>query len=147
MFQSQYLFNYIFSPFILNLYLFLLAVVVLTIECMEFQSTCDCKPVIKPIIILFSKLTLMICKTSSQHYVLKARLSLSKDKRKKSSEQRKRREKRRGEPVSFFIFQRISHPRPEKPFLKSKCAVQAQVAQARNMNIGEHRHCCVTFKI
>ena len=24
---------------------------------------------------------------------------------------------------------------------------QAQVAQARNMSIGEHRHCCVTFKI
>ena len=23
----------------------------------------------------------------------------------------------------------------------------AQVAQARNMSIGEHRHCCVTFKI
>ena len=22
-----------------------------------------------------------------------------------------------------------------------------QVAQARNMSIGEHRHCCVTFKI
>lgn len=49
---------------------------------MEFQSTCDSKPVIKPIIILFSKLTLMMCKTSSQHYVLKAKLSLSKDKRK-----------------------------------------------------------------
>ena len=26
-------------------------------------------------------------------------------------------------------------------------AVLAQVAQARNMSIGEHRHCCVTFKI
>ena len=25
--------------------------------------------------------------------------------------------------------------------------VAPQVAQARNMNIGEHRHCCVTFKI
>ena len=25
--------------------------------------------------------------------------------------------------------------------------VQSQVAQARNMSIGEHRHCCVTFKI
>ena len=24
---------------------------------------------------------------------------------------------------------------------------QPQVAQARNMSIGEHRHCCVTFKI
>ena len=22
-----------------------------------------------------------------------------------------------------------------------------QVAQARNMSIGEHRHCCVTFKL
>ena len=26
-------------------------------------------------------------------------------------------------------------------------AAAAQVAQARNMSIGEHRHCCVTFKI
>ena len=25
--------------------------------------------------------------------------------------------------------------------------VLAQVAQAQNMSIGEHRHCCVTFKI
>ena len=25
--------------------------------------------------------------------------------------------------------------------------VLPQVAQARNMSIGEHRHCCVTFKI
>ena len=25
--------------------------------------------------------------------------------------------------------------------------VKSQVAQARNMSIGEHRHCCVTFKI
>ena len=25
--------------------------------------------------------------------------------------------------------------------------VASQVAQARNMSIGEHRHCCVTFKI
>ena len=25
--------------------------------------------------------------------------------------------------------------------------VYTQVAQARNMSIGEHRHCCVTFKI
>ena len=24
---------------------------------------------------------------------------------------------------------------------------EPQVAQARNMSIGEHRHCCVTFKI
>ena len=24
---------------------------------------------------------------------------------------------------------------------------KAQVAQARNMSIGEHRHCCVTFEI
>ena len=25
--------------------------------------------------------------------------------------------------------------------------IKPQVAQARNMSIGEHRHCCVTFKI
>ena len=29
-----------------------------------------------------------------------------------------------------------------------KCVLLAsQVAQARNMTIGEHRHCCVTFEI
>ena len=28
-----------------------------------------------------------------------------------------------------------------------KITVNAQVTQARNMSIGEHRHCCVTFKI
>ena len=25
--------------------------------------------------------------------------------------------------------------------------VYSQVTQARNMSIGEHRHCCVTFKL
>ena len=29
----------------------------------------------------------------------------------------------------------------------SRISFQPQVAQARNMSIGEHRHCCVTFKI
>ena len=28
-----------------------------------------------------------------------------------------------------------------------KTWLKRQVAQARNMSIGEHRHCCVTFKI
>ena len=32
-------------------------------------------------------------------------------------------------------------------FRLSYVRVQSQVAQARNMSIGEHRHCCVTFKI
>ena len=31
--------------------------------------------------------------------------------------------------------------------LLMNAVVKAQVAQARNMSIGEHRHCCVTFKI
>ena len=31
--------------------------------------------------------------------------------------------------------------------LKADGLVWSQVAQARNMSIGEHRHCCVTFKI
>ena len=28
-----------------------------------------------------------------------------------------------------------------------KITVNAQVTQARNMSIGEHRHCCVTLEI
>ena len=31
--------------------------------------------------------------------------------------------------------------------LPSYLTIKPQVAQARNMSIGEHRHCCVPFKI
>ena len=41
--------------------LFLLAIVVLTIECMEFHSTCDSKPVIKPINIFIIIIILLHC--------------------------------------------------------------------------------------
>ena len=42
--------------------------------------------------------------------------------------------------ISEFYFL----PMPER---RKEDGVVAQVAQARNISVGEHRHCCVTFQI
>ena len=42
--------------------------------------------------------------------------------------------------ISEFYFLRMPERRKED-------VVVAQVSQARNISIGEHRHCCVTFQI
>ena len=42
--------------------------------------------------------------------------------------------------ISEFYFLRMPERRKED-------GVVAQVPQARNISIGEHRHCCVTFQI
>ena len=42
--------------------------------------------------------------------------------------------------ISEFYFLRMPERRKED-------GVVAQVSQARNISIGEHRHCCVTFQI
>ena len=56
-------------------------------------------------------------------------------------------------PESKFHWQGLQNPSPgirnpeSLAWTDPKCQFWAQVAQARNMSIGDHRHCCVTFKI
>ena len=38
-------------------------------------------------------------------------------------------------------------PRTSEGYALQCTRIPPQVAQARNMSIGEYRHCCVTFKI
>ena len=38
-------------------------------------------------------------------------------------------------------------PRTSEGYALQCTRIPPQVAQARNMNIGEYRHCCVTFRI